>query len=92
MSNASRFLHRKYRGLPFDKKAFDKHIATLALKLDVYDKILSEQKYIAGNVCVLINYVKMNMNLCVHFSFMLGHHTSRPLSCPFGICGFAIGK
>lgn len=63
------FLHRKYRGLPFDKEAFDKHIATLALKLDVYDNILSKQKYIAGDVCVLLNYVNnMNMNLCMHFS------------------------
>jgi len=28
----------------------------------------------------------------MHFSFLLGNHTSRPLSCCFGICGFKNGK
>jgi hypothetical protein len=37
-------------------EAFEKHIAALALKLDVYEKILSKQKYIAGDVCTH-NYV-----------------------------------
>ena len=51
------------RGLQPDKEAFEKHIAALALKLDVYEKILSKQKYIAGDVCVLHNYATMNMHL-----------------------------
>ena len=51
---AGSFYNRRYRGLPFDKEAFDSHIATLALKLDVYDEILSKQKYIAGDVCFVL--------------------------------------
>ena len=63
------------RGLQPDKEAFEKHVAALALKLDVYEKILSKQKYVAGDVCVLRNYVNMNMHLRT-FSFLLGSHTS----------------
>ena len=48
-------LINRYRGLQPDKEAFEKHIAALALKLDVYEKILSKQKYVAGDVCVLHN-------------------------------------
>ena len=49
------FVHRlsfptRYRGETPDKEAFDKHIANLSLKLDVYDKILSKQKYLVGDV------------------------------------------
>ena len=43
------FYHRKL-GLDPDKEAFDKHIADLSGKLDVYDKILSKQKYLLGDV------------------------------------------
>ena len=38
------------QGLDPDKEAFEKHIADLSGKLDVYDKILSKQKYLLGNV------------------------------------------
>ena len=38
------------QGLTPDKEAFDKHIADLSRKLDVYDKILSKQKYLLGDV------------------------------------------
>ena len=31
-------------------EAFEKHIADLSGKLDVYDKILSKQKYLLGDV------------------------------------------
>jgi hypothetical protein len=41
---------QRYRGETPDKEAFDKHIANLTLKLDVYDKILSKQKYLVGDV------------------------------------------
>jgi glutathione S-transferase len=41
------------RGEQPDKEVFDKHVAALSLKLDVYEKILSKQKYAAGNVCDL---------------------------------------
>ena len=38
------------QGLAPNKEAFDKHIADLSGKLDVYDKILSKQKYLLGDV------------------------------------------
>ena len=38
------------QGLTPDKDVFDKHIADLSGKLDVYDKILSKQKYLLGDV------------------------------------------
>ena len=43
------FYNRKL-GLEPDKEAFNKHIADLSGKLDVYDKILSKQKYLVGDV------------------------------------------
>ena len=68
------------RGEQPDKEAFDKHVAALASKLDVYEKILSKQKYVAGNVwCFLHNYVNMNKHLCTFF--YTGYHSSRLLSC-----------
>ena len=41
---------QRYRGETPDKDVFEKHIANLSLKLDVYDKILSKQKYLGGDV------------------------------------------
>ena len=38
------------QGLPPNLEAFDKHIADLSGKLDVYDKTLSKQKYLLGDV------------------------------------------
>ena len=58
------FFLPRMRGEQTDKEAFDKHIEALALKLDVYEKILSKQKYLAGGVCVYHNYVNMNIHLC----------------------------
>lgn len=51
----------RYRGLTSDKAVFDKHIADLNVKLDAYDKILSKQKYIAGDVrpSLLIDYMNL---------------------------------
>ena len=40
----------RYQGLTPNKDIFEKHIADLSAKLDVYDQILSKQKYIAGDV------------------------------------------
>ena len=34
-----------------DEAVFNSAIETLSEKLDVYDKILSKQKYLAGDVC-----------------------------------------
>ena len=44
------FLSIRRQGLTPDKEAYEKHIADLSGKLDVYDQILSKQKYLAGNV------------------------------------------
>ena len=41
---------QRFRGETPNKEAFDKHIADLSSKLDVYDKILSKQKYLVGDV------------------------------------------
>ena len=38
------------QGLTPDKEVYDKHITDLSGKLDVYDKILSKQKYLLGDV------------------------------------------
>jgi glutathione S-transferase len=42
------FIRRQ--GLTPDQEVVDKHISDLSGKLDVYDKILSKQKYLAGEV------------------------------------------
>ena len=38
------------QGLAPNKEAFEKHISDLGGKLDVYDKVLSKQKYLLGDV------------------------------------------
>ena len=40
----------RIQGIPADQEVFDKHVADLSVKLEVYDKILSKQKYLAGDV------------------------------------------
>ncbi|KDR68524.1 hypothetical protein GALMADRAFT_146195 [Galerina marginata CBS 339.88] len=44
---------KKFRGITPDQEVFDKLIAGLSAKLDVYDKILSKQKYLAGDEITL---------------------------------------
>lgn len=41
---------KPFKGLTSDKAVFEKLIAALDTKLDVYEKILSKQKYLAGDV------------------------------------------
>ena len=43
-------LSNRRQGLAPNKEAFEKHVADLSGKLDVYDKILSKQKYLLGDV------------------------------------------
>ena len=43
-------LSTRRQGLTPDQEVFEKHIADLSGKLDVYDKILSKQKYLLGDV------------------------------------------
>ena len=38
------------QGLIPDKEVLEKHLGDLSVKLDVYDKILSKQKYLLGEV------------------------------------------
>jgi len=40
---------RRWRKLETDEAQLTKHVAALGGRLDVYEKILSKQKYIAGN-------------------------------------------
>jgi glutathione S-transferase len=41
---------KPFLGLPSDKAVFDKYIASVDKSLDAYEKILSKQKYLAGDV------------------------------------------
>ena len=43
-------IFKTFLGMPSDRAVFDKHIASLDKNLDVYEKILSKQKYLAGDV------------------------------------------
>ena len=47
------------------------HIAALARKLDVYEKILSKQKYVAGDVGVSFfhNYLLLRPNIAFIVNF-----------------------
>jgi len=44
---------KPFIGLTSDKAVFDKHIAAVDKSLDVYEKILSKQKYLAGDTITL---------------------------------------
>jgi glutathione S-transferase len=48
-------IYKRYRNETPDKEAFDKHIANLSIKLEVYDKILSKQKYLLGDEILLVD-------------------------------------
>ena len=43
-------LSTRKQGLPPNKEAYEKHMNDLSNKLDVYEKILSKQKYLLGDV------------------------------------------
>jgi glutathione S-transferase len=44
------FLSTRKQGLTPDKEVFEKHMADLSGKLNVYEKTLSKQKYLLGDV------------------------------------------
>jgi len=56
MLAASETFGRQRQGLPPNQEAFDKHIADLSGKLDVYDKTLSKQKYLLGDEISLVDF------------------------------------
>ena len=43
-------IHSRYRGLEPDQAVLEGHLRELRAKMDVYDKILSKQKYLGGDV------------------------------------------
>jgi len=50
-------LYSKWRqDLTPDKEVYGKHLADLSGKLDVYDKILSKQKYLLGDEITLVDF------------------------------------
>jgi len=50
-------LFRRVRGIETNEALYEKAIADLAEKLDVYDKILAKQKYLTDDVSGRINWV-----------------------------------
>ena len=50
---AQELVFKKYRKEEADPATVAKHDATLAKKLDAYDKILSKKKYLTGDVIIL---------------------------------------
>lgn len=48
-------IYKRYQGLPPNIEVFDKAIADLTVKLEVYDKILSKQKYLIGDEIMLVD-------------------------------------
>ncbi|KAF8806028.1 glutathione S-transferase [Phlegmacium glaucopus] len=46
---------KRHQGQTPDQEVFEKHIADLSGKLDVYDKILSKQKYLVGDEISLVD-------------------------------------
>lgn len=46
----------RMRGIAGDKEAYNKYVATLDGKLDAYERILSKQKYMAGNVSKILAF------------------------------------
>ena len=69
----------RYRGEVPDKEAFDKQIAKLSLKLDVYDEILGKQKYLVGDVRHLF-LVDKRISLINTFLFFLPSRKLRLLT------------
>jgi glutathione S-transferase len=41
---------KRYYGLETDQAVLDQHVKDLSVKLEVYDQILSKQRYLAGDV------------------------------------------
>lgn len=42
------------RGIPTNEKTLESHVTTLAAKLKAYDAILAKQKYVAGDVSLMV--------------------------------------
>jgi len=58
-------LARQRQGLTPDKEAYEKHISDLSGKLDVYDQILSKQKYLVGNELTLVDLYHLPIGLLI---------------------------
>jgi len=53
---AREIFYSKRQGVAPDQTVVDKNVADLSVKLDAYDKILSKQKYLAGNELTLVDF------------------------------------
>jgi glutathione S-transferase len=53
---AREIFYSQRKGVPHDQSVVDKNVADLSVKLDAYDKILSKQKYLAGNELTLVDF------------------------------------
>lgn len=60
---------RRLRGVETNQAAFDKLIKSLLAKLDVYDKILGKQKYLAGDVSYEFISLALRMRRAEHFLY-----------------------
>jgi len=56
---------KRYYGLETDQAVLDQHVKDLSVKLEVYDQILSKQRYLAGDVRTYI--LSSDKNLTVLF-------------------------
>ena len=59
-------IYSRYRGLEPDQAVLEGHLRELGAKMDVYDKILSKQKYLGGDV---------------HTSYIIPHTTNLFFTC-----------
>jgi len=62
---AREVLVKRRQGLTPDKEVVEKHIADLSGKLDVYDKILSKQKYLLGDEISLVDFYHLPVGTMV---------------------------
>jgi glutathione S-transferase len=58
-----------------DQVKLEEAKAALGAKLDVYEQILSKQKYLAGDVCTYVRPI--HISVLKSLSFLVGDHTCR---------------
>jgi len=67
LSAAREIFSKKGQGLTPDQSVVDKHVADLSSKLDVYDNILSKQKYLVGNEITLVDFFHLPIGSALGF-------------------------
>jgi len=71
MSDLTTTILDRYRGLETDPVVLAKHLENLSGKMEVYDQILSRQKYLAGDVRSFIYSSNHNLTLWIN---NIGNH------------------